>query len=111
MSLANFLLRTALGNDRAPDQLTVALFDGPIELADPGYHRFTVPKGSWRIMNEIASTTATFGPFQGTTDFDRTRVYGRGVEPIDEKIVDGDPRRVGQTDVIRLEIDLNLKAP
>ncbi len=110
MSLANFLLRAALGNDRAPDRLDVALFNGPVEVKVPGYKRFTIAKGSWNISNERATSLATFGPFAQGAKFDRSVVF-KGQTIVDEKQLPGDPRIAGQTDVVRLEIELDLTAP
>lgn len=108
MSFGNFLLRTALGNDRAPDHLDVALYDGRHEIKDPGYKRAAVNKGQWQIINERALTVATFGPFQGTVTFDRSVMF-RGDTVVHEKILPGDPRTTGRTDVVRLEVDVDLK--
>lgn len=109
MSLANFLLRTALGNDRAPQTLEIALYDGPVEVKDQGYRRVSVSKGSWRIQNERAGTMATFGPFLETARFDRSVVF-QGSTIVDEKILPGGQRGVARTDVVRLEIELDLRA-
>lgn len=110
MSLANFLLRAALGNDRAPDRLDIALFDGPVEVKDPGYRRATVEKGQWRIMNERADTLTTFGPFTGVVNFDRTVVF-RGQTIVDETDLPGGRRRTANNDVVRLEVQLDLTPP
>lgn len=109
MSLANFLLRNALGNDRAPDRLDVALFLGAKEVQDPGYERASIAKGSWNIMNERASATAVFGPFKGAAAFDRSIVF-QGQKVVDEKLLPGEPRRSGSTDVVRLLVELDLTA-
>lgn len=108
MSIGNYLLRWALGNDRAPDRLDVALFNGPVEVADPGYKRSEASKGTWRITNESAQTVATFGPLQGTIEFDRSVIF-KGNVVVHEKRLEGGGRKSGRSDVIRVEVDVDLK--
>lgn len=110
MSLANFLLRSTLGHDRPPDRLEVALYNGPVEIKDPGYARFRVSKGSWRIMNERADTLATFGPFAGVVRFDRSVMF-QGTQVVDEKVLPGGVRQTTTSDVVRLEIEVDLTPP
>lgn len=107
MSLANFLLRSALGNDRAPDHVDVALFNGPVEVKDSGYKRATIAKGSWNISNERANALATFGPIRRGAEFDRAVVF-KGQQIVDEQVLPGGKRTNKETDVIRLEIELDL---
>lgn len=83
MRLIDLLLRSTLGNYRAPDTLSLALYHGKREITDNAYRRAEVRKGQWRIENDgQAQITVRFGPFYTSTVFDRVAVL-RGDEIIE----------------------------